>query len=72
MGERKDGLYIVSATREGTTLVHFLLKDLKGNVVADGSGTTVSTAQQDALEKTGDPGATEWLGQKKYEASLAD
>ncbi len=72
MGERKDGPYIVSATREGATLVHFLLKDLPGNVVADGSGTTVSTAQQDALEKTDDPGATEWLGQKKYEESLAD
>ena len=64
-------MYIYAAKKEGD-LVRFQLKDPSNRIVADGTGATVSTAQQDALERTQHEGAQVHLGQVKYPEILTD
>ncbi len=56
MGERKHGLYTASARREHG-VAHFQLKDPSDHLVAEGSGRSVSEAENAALEATTNDGA---------------
>lgn len=71
MGEMKHGLYTGRASREGA-LVRFQLIDPSARIVAEGTGPTVSAAEQDALERTTDDGARAYLLQVKFHEGLAD
>jgi hypothetical protein len=56
MGERKHGLNAASARREHG-VAHFQLKDPSDHLVAEGSGRSVSEAENAALESTTNDGA---------------
>jgi hypothetical protein len=71
MGEMKTTIYTAIATRDGDQ-VRFLLQDPAKRRVAEGTGATVSAAQENALEKAADDSAKMHLRQMKYPESLAD
>ena len=71
MGERKHGLETASARREHR-VVHFQLKDPSDHLVAEGSGRSVSEAENAALEATTNDGARAYLQQVKFPESLTD
>jgi hypothetical protein len=71
MGTMKNGVYIASVEQEQGS-ISFRLKDLAGRIVAEGSGATVSEAQEQALGNAKHEDAREHLLQVKYPETLVD
>ena len=71
MGEMKTTIYKAIAWQDGEK-IRFLLKDPAERIVAEGTGVTVSAAQEDALGKATHKSAEMHLRQTKYPDSLAE